>query len=119
TMYPNQLPTTPTAQYELVNISGKNSSLSPNTAPCTTEQYATSGTLTAIYSVLNRSRKNLLFLPAPGAGASRSNTMSVSTSQKMVYTVLTGNSAVVYSSGKSETCPATANGLNAEKCRRS
>ena len=35
---PSQLPITPIAEYELVNIKGRNSYLSPNTTLCTKEQ---------------------------------------------------------------------------------
>lgn len=41
------------------------------------------------------------------------------TSQKMVYTVLIGNSAAVNRIGNSDTWPATASGRNAPKYRRS
>lgn len=76
-----------------------------------------SGMLTAMYSVLKRSkRKNLgLF----DAGAKRSKAVRKSMSQNTVYIVLTGNSAGVNNKGKSDTCPATAKGLNAPKCRLS
>jgi len=48
TKNPTQLPTTPSAEYALVNISGTNSNRSLNTNPCTSEVYATSGTATAM-----------------------------------------------------------------------
>jgi hypothetical protein len=54
---PTQLATTPTAEYELVNIRGKNSYLSPNTMPCTREQYAIRGIDTVIYNKENLSRR--------------------------------------------------------------
>jgi hypothetical protein len=54
---PSQLPITPMAEYELVNINGRNSYLSPNTIPCTSEQYAINGIDTAIYKRENRSSR--------------------------------------------------------------
>lgn len=48
TRKPIQLPTTPTAEYELMNINGKNSNLAPNNNWCTSEQYAINGIATAI-----------------------------------------------------------------------
>lgn len=48
TKNPTQLPTTPIAEYELVNISGKNSYLAPKMSWCTREQYAMSGIATAM-----------------------------------------------------------------------
>jgi hypothetical protein len=60
TRKPTQLPTTPIAEYELVNINGKNSYFAPNTSRCTNEQYAISGIDTAIYNSENRSKKKTL-----------------------------------------------------------
>ena len=40
-------------------------------------------------------------------------------SQRMVYAVLTGHSAAVKINGNRDTCPATANGRNAPRNRRS
>ena len=40
-------------------------------------------------------------------------------SQRMVYTAFTGHSAAVKINGNRDTCPATANGRNAPRNRRS
>ena len=48
TRNPNQLPTTPIAEYELVNIKGRNSYFFPNTSSCIREQYNISGIETAM-----------------------------------------------------------------------
>lgn len=53
-----QLDTTPIAQYELVNISGRNSYFAPNASWWTSEQYAISGIATAMYTNEKRSSKN-------------------------------------------------------------
>ena len=53
------------------------------------------------------------------AGASLSKVNKNNTSQKIVYTVFTGNSAAVKRRGNKETCPETARGRNAPKYRRS
>jgi len=58
TKNPIQLPTTPTAEYVLMNIRGRNSYFTPNTISCTSEQYASNGTAIAIYSNENRSSRN-------------------------------------------------------------
>jgi len=50
------------AQYELVNISGRNSYFAPNTSWWNSEQYAMSGIATAIYTNEKRSSKNTLGL---------------------------------------------------------
>jgi hypothetical protein len=73
--------------------------------------------LTAIYNVLKRSSRNTLGLLLAGARRSKANKNP--TSQKIVYTVLIGNSAAVNRSGKSETWPATASGRKAPRYRRS
>jgi hypothetical protein len=117
TKNPNQLPTTPIAQYELVNINGRNSNFCPQMIRCNKLQYNISGMLTAMYSKLNLSNRKIRGLLL--AGASLSKASRKSTSQNTVYTVLIGNSADVNNSGKSETCPATANGRNAPRYRRS
>lgn len=52
-------------------------------------------------------------------GARRSKASRNSTSQKIVYTVLMGNSAAVNRSGNKETWPATASGRKAPKNLRS
>ena len=96
-----------------MNINGRNSSLSPNTTPSISEQYKISGMLNAIYNRLNRSSKKMRGRLL--AGASRSKDSRKSTSQKIVYTVLMGNSAVVKMSGKRDTCPATARGRKAPR----
>lgn len=46
------------AEYELVNIKGKNSSFGPNTNGCTSEQYAINGIAIAMYANEKRSSKN-------------------------------------------------------------
>lgn len=117
TRNPIQLPTTPTAEYELVNIKGKNSYRSPKASRCISEQYSISGIDTAMYSRENRSRRNTR--ERDDTGASRSNTRRNRMSHKTVYAVLTGNSAAVNRSGKRETCPATASGRKAPRYRRS
>lgn len=48
TKNPIQLPTTPIAEYELMNMSGKNSYFAPKMSWCTSEQYAMSGIATAM-----------------------------------------------------------------------
>lgn len=53
------------------------------------------------------------------AGDSLSKASKNSTNQKIVYTVLIGNSAAVNNSGNRDTCPATAKGLNAPRYLRS
>lgn len=60
TKNPSQLPTTPTAEYELININGKNSYFAPKMSWCTNEQYAMRGIATAMYSKENRSNRNTL-----------------------------------------------------------
>jgi len=57
TKKPSQLPTTPMAEYELTNISGKNSYFAPNTSWCESEQYTSNGIATAIYSNEKRSSR--------------------------------------------------------------
>ena len=57
-----QLDTTPIAQYELVNMSGRNSYFAPNTSWWMSEQYAMSGIATTIYTKEKRSSKNTLGL---------------------------------------------------------
>ena len=57
-----QLDTTPIAQYELVNISGRNSYFAPNASWWNSEQYAMSGIATAMYTKEKRSSKNTLGL---------------------------------------------------------
>lgn len=56
---PTQLPTTPIAEYELVNMRGMNSNRPPNTKACTSEQYAISGIDRAMYKKENRSSRNI------------------------------------------------------------
>lgn len=113
TRKPIQLPTTPIAEYELVNINGKNSYRCPKTSRCSNEQYSISGIDTAMYSRENRSSRNTR--DRDDTGASRSNTSRKRISQKTAYTTLTGNSAAVYRSGNRETCPATASGRKAPR----
>jgi hypothetical protein len=96
-----------------VNISGRNSSVFPNTAWWISELYRISGMLTVMYTKLNLSKRKILDLLL--AGASLSNARRNKTSQKIVYTILIGNSAAVKRSGKRETWPATARGLNAPR----
>jgi hypothetical protein len=45
---PTQLPTTPMAEYELVNINGRNSYLRPKMMPWSKEQYTIRGIENAI-----------------------------------------------------------------------
>jgi hypothetical protein len=129
---PTQLPTTPMAEYELVNMSGRNSNRLPNIKLWNKEQYAIKGIERAMYKNEKRSSKKILgcgelfnvslerlVAGRPYAGARRSNASRNNTSQKIVYTVFTGNSAAVNRSGKRETWPATANGLKAPKNLRS
>lgn len=117
TRNPIQLPTTPTAEYELVNINGKNSYRSPKASRCSSEQYSISGLDTAMYSSENLSSRKTR--ERDDTGASLSKTRRNKMSQKTVYTALTGNSAAVNRSGKRETCPATASGRKAPRYRRS
>ena len=114
---PIQLPTTPIAEYELVNISGMNSYFFPKTSSWMREQYRIRGMETAMYSKENLSSRNTR--GREDTGARRSKTWRNSMSQRMVYTVLTGNSAAVKINGNRDTCPATANGRNAPRNRRS
>ncbi len=117
TRNPTQLPTTPMAEYELVNINGMNSYLDPKTRPCTIEQYMIRGIATVMYSNENRSSRNTRGRGA--TGASRSKTNKTNISQNTVYAVLVGKSAAVKSRGNSDTCPATASGRKAPRYRRS
>jgi hypothetical protein len=48
TRKPTQLPTTPMAEYELVNMRGRNSYREPKTILCINEQYAINGIERAI-----------------------------------------------------------------------
>lgn len=57
-----QLDTTPSAQYELVNMSGRNSYFAPNASWWNSEQYAISGIATTMYTNEKRSSKNTLGL---------------------------------------------------------
>lgn len=117
TRKPIQLPTTPIAEYELVNISGKNSYRFPKTNRCSSEQYSISGIDTAMYNRENLSSRNTR--DRDETGASRSKMRRNRMSQNIVYATLTGNSAAVNRSGKRETWPATASGRKAPRYRRS
>lgn len=117
TINPSQLPTTPTAEYVLMNISGRNSYLDPNTTRWRTSQYVTRGTAIARYMAMDRSSRKTLFPEL--AGAMRSNARRNVMSQNTVYTTLIGNSAYVNRRGNSETWPATARGRKAVRYRRS
>lgn len=57
TKKPTQLATTPTAEYELMNISGKNSYFAPKIREWPSEQYAISGIAMAMYSSEKRSKR--------------------------------------------------------------
>lgn len=115
---PNQLPTTPTAQYVLTNIIGTNSHFSPHTTGCTRLVYTTTPAATAQYAPPSLSNNQAL-LPRAGAGVSLSNAVRNTRSHKTVYMIFIGHSASVNRSGKRETCPATARGRNAVRYRRS
>jgi hypothetical protein len=62
TWNPIQLAITPIAQYELVNMSGRNSYFSLNTTGCTIEVYMIKGMAMAVYMTENRSRRKNLCL---------------------------------------------------------
>lgn len=53
------------------------------------------------------------------AGAKRSKARRKAINQKIVYATLTGNSDAVKRRGNRLTCPATASGRKAPRCRRS
>jgi hypothetical protein len=59
TMNPTQLPTTPTAEYELVNMSGRNSYLPLKSRLWISDVYRMSGMATAMYRRENRSRRKI------------------------------------------------------------